>query len=534
MAKEKKKNLLQPKPKTKAPKKQNNISGQENTDSRVLLEELRIDQLELQAQNEELRLAKEEIADAHARYRELYDFAPAGYFTLSEYNIIQQVNLTACSMLGVERHGLLNRRFTKFVLKECLSEFYRHQQQVVKTGRSTAFEVEVLRSDGTKFWAAATMAPDKEGMKVAIIDISERKKFEREKRTSDERMRFALERSHIGAWDLDLKSQTTIRTAEHDRIFGHPVMLPVWTYKMFLEHVIPEDRAHVKAAFQNAVETRGDLELEFRINRADGETRWIWASARHHQDETGKVSRMAGIVRDITGRKVEEIASIDQLKTELEETKEMLDTASTSVAETTESVQNDIARELHDQIGQSLLGIGLELHGIQRKALNPEVKKNLHQMVSKINELIDNIRAICNELRPVWLDESGLTEAIEAYINDFGSRSGIICDYISPENEPDRLPDNVKFAAYRILQEALTNILRHAKATRLKVDLRFDNDCLKLSIKDNGVGMELPLPAAGSIGIRGMEERALMVDGEFDISSTIGTGTEILVKIPIG
>ena len=212
----------------------------------------------------------------------------------------------------------------------------------------------------------------------------------------------------------------------------------------------------------------------------------------------------------------------------------MLDTTSTSVAETTEAVQNDIARELHDQIGQSLLAIGLELHSIQRKALNPDVKKNLDQMVTRINELIDNIRAICNELRPVWLDESGITEAIEAYVNDFRNRSGISCEYTSPKNEPEGLPDNVKFAAYRILQEALTNVLRHAKATSVKVEIRFDNDYLKMSVKDNGIGIELPLPASGSIGIRGMEERTLMVSGEFDIKSTTGKGTEIRAKIPIG
>ena len=533
MVEKQKKNFPPDESYRKTPKKQNKVSAQINNDPVKLLEELRIDQLELQAQNEELQAANQKIEDAEERYRELYDFAPVGYFSLSSQGLIRQVNLTACSMLGVTRQDLLNRRLTRFIAEEGFLEFYSHQRLVIETRQPVVFEMEMLQSRG-KSWVAATMAPDINGTKVAIIDISLRKKFEREKRASDERMRFALERSHIGAWDLDLKSHTTIRTAEHDRIFGYPAMLPKWTNKTFLAHVIPEDRSYVKTAFQNAIETRGDLEIECRIKRADGKVRWIWASARHHQDETGKVSRIGGIVRDITDRKAEEIASIDQLKTELEETREMLDTTSTSVAETTEAVQNDIARELHDQIGQSLLAIGLELHSIQRKALNPDVKKNLDQMVTRINELIDNIRAICNELRPVWLDESGITEAIEAYVNDFRNRSGISCEYTSPKNEPEGLPDNVKFAAYRILQEALTNVLRHAKATSVKVEIRFDNDYLKMSVKDNGIGIELPLPASGSIGIRGMEERTLMVSGEFDIKSTTGKGTEIRAKIPIG
>jgi PAS domain S-box-containing protein len=125
-------------------------------------------------------------------------------------------------------------------------------------------------------------------------------------RDAEERLAFALATSRVGAWDLDLVDHTANRSLDHDRIFGYDNLLPEWTYEMFLEHVLPEDRAEVDAKFQHAIQTRGDWSFECRIRRADGEVRWIWAAGRHWPDATGAIRRMAGIVQDITERKQSE------------------------------------------------------------------------------------------------------------------------------------------------------------------------------------------------------------------------------------
>ncbi len=122
-------------------------------------------------------------------------------------------------------------------------------------------------------------------------------------REGEDRLRFALETSHTGAWDLDLVDYTAFRSREHDRVFGYPDLLHQWTYEMFLEHVLPEDRAAVDAKFKQATTAQGDWSFECRIRRADGEVRWIWAAGRHRADATGRLRRMAGIVQDITDRK---------------------------------------------------------------------------------------------------------------------------------------------------------------------------------------------------------------------------------------
>ncbi|MGZ5050594.1 MAG: PAS domain-containing protein [Methylobacter sp.] len=127
-------------------------------------------------------------------------------------------------------------------------------------------------------------------------------------RESEERLRFALETSHTGAWDLNLLDHSAFRSLEHDRIFGYQQLLPEWTYEMFLDHVLPEDRASVDAKFRSAMSTGHDWNFECRICRADGEVRWIWAAGRHRANEAKVSQRMAGIVQDITERKQAEQA----------------------------------------------------------------------------------------------------------------------------------------------------------------------------------------------------------------------------------
>ena len=160
------------------------------------------------------------------------------------------------------------------------------------------FEVEVI---GTKVDFGGSRA-----IQLVLRDMSERKQAEEVVKESEERLSYALKMSRTGAWDLDLSDHTAHRSLEHDRIFGYESLLPEWTYEMFLDHVVPEDRAMVDEKFQAAMATRGDWSFECRILRADGLVRWVWAAGRHRPDGAGGW-RMAGVVQDITeGKQAEE------------------------------------------------------------------------------------------------------------------------------------------------------------------------------------------------------------------------------------
>jgi PAS domain S-box-containing protein len=170
-------------------------------------------------------------------------------------------------------------------------------------------EIDIRRADGACANILETAAPLRDaqeqitGAVVVVQDITERKQMELARRESEERLRFALETSHIGAWDLDLVDHTAVRSLEHDRIFGYAELLPEWTYDMFLDHVLPEDRTKVNQTFQQAMATQGEWNFECRIRRTDDAVRWIWAAGRHMLTETGAARHMVGIVQDITERK---------------------------------------------------------------------------------------------------------------------------------------------------------------------------------------------------------------------------------------
>jgi len=210
--------------------------------------------------------------------------------------------------------------------------------------------------------------------------------------------------------------------------------------------------------------------------------------------------------------------------------------------ELTKRIQNireeeniNIAREIHDELGQELTAIKINAAWISKKFHNnAEIVESLGGVISLVDDVIKSIRKISTRLRPRLLDELGLFPAVEHQLKDFQTKTGIECKLEIPENNI-ALSKEASSNLFRIFQEAITNVARHSHATLLKVTMtKGIDDRLVMDIKDNGVGLpDNYLDKSQSLGILGMKERALALKGSLEISSALEGGTSVLVCIPL-
>lgn len=243
--------------------------------------------------------------------------------------------------------------------------------------------------------------------------------------------------------------------------------------------------------------------------------------------EQGQVTGAVVVFLDITDRKLAEqqlTASHDQLR---------------NLSARLESVREEerilIAREIHDELGQSLTGVKLEL-SLLRDQL-PDVTPTVHTRLESISELIDatiqSVRRIATELRPIVLDQLGLIPAIEWQTHEFQSRTGIQCR-LDVYLRSASLSQTASTAMFRIFQEILTNVVRHAKASLVEITLQEQAGGLVLEVRDNGRGItDTELADPQSLGLVGMRERALLLGGNITFSGHSESGTTVRVRIPL-
>jgi signal transduction histidine kinase len=200
-----------------------------------------------------------------------------------------------------------------------------------------------------------------------------------------------------------------------------------------------------------------------------------------------------------------------------------------------EEERTRIAREVHDELGQALTALKLDLALVSSRLQRSQrpVLDKLQTMSDHVDATIQSVRRIATELRPGILDDLGLVAALEWQANEFQNRTGIAC-HVSSTLQDTQLDADLNTAFFRIFQETLTNIMRHANATRVDVNSTQENGRLVLTVQDNGRGI-LPgeIKDRRSIGLLGMEERAALLGGEFEISGEPGRGTTVTVKIPL-
>lgn len=291
----------------------------------------------------------------------------------------------------------------------------------------------------------------------------------------------------------------------------------------FSSLVAPEHREAFIGLSQRVL--RGESgTLEFEVIGLKGTRRWLETHRSPLKDEDGKVSASLGIARDITERKRGE--------EELRASRQRLRALAGYLETVREGERTRIARELHDEIGQALTVIKLSLEPSLREQAD-DAPPGLVQALGMTNELIGRVRNLSLDLRPAMLDDLGLLPALAWHFDRYNSQVHIKVDFKHSGLEGRRFTPEIETAVYRIVQEALTNVARHASVVRVEVDVWADEDSLCIRTKDQGAGFFPDSLTAITGGLSGMRERAIMLGGRLNIESAPGAGTLLIAKLPL-
>jgi len=269
--------------------------------------------------------------------------------------------------------------------------------------------------------------------------------------------------------------------------------------------------------------TRPILELTFvarHIKDGDLSVRApVWAN-----DEIGELGRAFNDM----------IASLDTSHRELERSNEMRAQLLHKVVSAQEDERQRISRELHDETGQALTSLLVQLKILDNCTTLDEVQTQVSGIRQVTLRTLHEVRRLAADLRPAALDDLGLISALEGYIDDYASKSGLVVDFQPLDMERERLPRDMEIVLYRVIQESLTNILRHANATRVHVIIERKPTRLHLSIIDDGCGFDVVRILGGKdrgLGLLGMQERIELLGGTLALDSKAGEGTRVAVEL---
>jgi two-component system sensor histidine kinase UhpB len=420
----------------------------------------------------------------------------------------------------------------------------KHQQVLARllpsdaegADRADRVELRALRADGTDFPVELTItAIDVGGVPLLIQfvrDISDRKEAEAVLLESEARLRLAAEAAEIGAWDWDVVSNALTCSDRSRALFGLPPEAQI-DCALFYSRVHPGDRKRVRAAACAALNARGtgEFAIDARCVRPDGTVRWMSARGRaFFENRRGRrrPRRLIGIVRDITERK--------QREADLERSNVELRCLSTHLQLAREDERARIARELHDEIGQNLTAIILHFEAMLR-CEDRAISMRMEECYAIISQTFKAVHDLSLELRPPQLDISGLPASLRWMLDRQAKASGLSIE-LSLDPSLGRLPPALEITCFRVAQESVTNAVRHARATRLAVDLFRCGAGLHLIVRDNGCGFDAAEASSEALrgstfGLVSMRERVQCVGGEFELRSNRGRGTEVHARFSL-
>jgi len=475
----------------------------------------------------EQKRANEALRASEERYRSLFDSIDQGFCTIEvlfdetghahDYRFLE-INPAFARNTGL--NDVIGKRMRE--LEPTHEDYwFRIYGDVARTGVPTRFEAEAAAlGRWYNVYAYPTGAAHEHRVAILFEDVTERQLGYAALRESEARFRAVANVVPDLLWQ---SAPDGMIDWYNDRWYEYTGCSPIETTGWsWIDVVHPDERAESSRETRNALVRGMPLQLERRLRAADGSYRWFLIRIEPSRDETGAIAYWFGAAADIH----EERAARDELAARVEVATTALRSLSRRLILVQEEERRYLARELHDEIGQALTGLALTL------AAAPARAGELGEAQRIVAELTEQVRQLSMDLRPSTLDTYGLLTAIHSLLKRYESQTGIIIE-LRVEGLDRRLPATIEVVAYRVVQEALTNVARHAQATSAIVQLIADDARLFVSVRDRGAGFDPTLVTEGS-GIGGMRERVELLGGQFEIETALGIGVSITAELPLG
>jgi PAS domain S-box-containing protein len=460
------------------------------------------------------------LQESEARYRELFASSPNPMWVYDADTLrFLAVNDAAVELYGYERDEFLGLTIKDIRPAEDVPRLLedvggtreeltksREWRHLTKSGRIMDVEITSHRLE----WDA------RPARLVVVTDVTERLRAEAALRESERRFRALATAAPVGIFEVDLRGSCSFLNERGAEIFGKPSS----ECRGFgwIEHVHPDDLERLRQIWVDGRERGSEMAHELRIVAADGRVRWIEGAGRPLVDAWGEIRGYIGTLSDVTERRQAE-----------HERRRLL----ADLVQAQEDERRRIATEIHDDPVQAMTAVEMRLESLRRRLDSAEQTEALDHVAASVRETVARLRGLLFELRPPGLDREGLAAALKTQLERLRNETGVrfeLDDQVLREQ-----PLESRTALYRIAQEALANVRKHAGATTIEVTLASREGGTLLRIRDDGVGFDVATveeERPGHLGLVSMRERAEMAGGWFRVAGSEGQGTIVEAWVP--
>jgi len=478
------------------------------------------------------------LRQAEGRYQSLFDDVPVGLFRIARDGKIVDANPALVEMLGYpDRDSLLAAAVMDFFADR--NERRALLSALKRSGIVRQFEARFHRLDRKIIWAEAAARVIRGELNQvtyiegALEDITGRKEAEQSLREEEARKAAIVDSALDAVVSINPQGQITEFNTSAEKTFGRrrDDVLGKDLAGLIIPHSLREQhRRGLERYLSTGTGAMLGKRVELTAMRADGKEFPVELAIT--RADLDRQTMFTGFIRDITERK--------RAEKQLRDSREQLRALAAHLHSMREEERARLASDLHDQLGRTLSDLKTDLERLDQQMGELRSIEDLQQWQEKVRELpgradaiLGMVHKIATELRPPVLDDRGLEAAIEWQIQEFEKRTGISCRFESNLKHPDLDPERAT-TLFRLFQETLTNVVRPADATEVKIQLKEEDDKLILEVQDNGRGLTgRELSGVKSLELLGMRERANMLDGEVNVVGRQGRGNTVGVRIPM-